>query len=98
MKKTCTAPGERAAELVRATTIRSEMKHRGLAAVALVKAASMEVLVSNPMVAGNGEARQPTPTASAPTAKPNRTQRVVPVTPTPASGNGDFSHDGRTGS
>lgn len=80
----CTAPGERAAALEQAKSIRLEYAERGKAAVARVEAAGRQVLAVNPGVAGNGVARPPKGVGSFRPAK--ATKRFVPATP---DNNGD---------
>lgn len=95
-REVCTAPGERAAALEQAKSIRIECAERAKAAVARIKAAGREVLVVNPSIAGNGVARQPKTTSAT---KPDRvTKSFVPTPPSDNSGNGSEGAQERTGS
>lgn len=93
----CTAPGQRAAALEQAKSIRTECAERGKAAVARVKAAGRQALAVNPAVAGNGVAHQPKAVLVAEPAGKS-TKAFVPAPPSDNHTNGSKDEQERTGS
>ncbi len=97
-REVCQAAGDRAAALEQAKSIRIECGERAKAAVARINAASQEVLVVNPGIAGNGVARQPKTTNSREQATSTRAKPFVAASPSDNSDNGSKGEHERTGS